>query len=400
MTRIESTFPCFLIAALLFSSCASLPSPAAAAKLSEKAIHFQTPASPEEIPDELVETLSRSKVLLIGECHYVQEHQEFISLLLPRLHETGFRVFVTESINAYGWLMDDYVKGRRDTLSKMQSGMDYVWLEAIRAFNAKLRSVGRESEQISFRCFDMNHWPVGYLDTLEELSRRAGTDDLANLRSSLISAPSEAMYRGLLRETGKRLAGGDALGLPPDLIGLFSDITDVETRSFEVRTHWYDAAREDIIYGNIRKYIDALPPGAKIAINCGFWHAQLTPVWDPSCDWLGKRLKRDYASDPTALYSLATFAYRGEIKRNFQSSERISYDTQKDSPTGSLTRMLDSASAGRITFLDMRSAGVDGKVAIDYGSDNAVMEPGRQFSGILIYPRRTVLSSTRYYEKD
>lgn len=400
MLRATSTSLCIILAALLFSSCASLPNPAAAASLSRKALHFQTPTSPEAIPGELVDALAQSKVLLIGECHYVQEHQEFISLLLPRLHEKGFRVFVTESIYAYGWLMDDYVKGRRDSLTNQQSGMDQVWLEAIRAFNAKLRSSGRESDQISFRCFDMNHWAVGYLDTLAELSRRTDTEALAKLRSSLMAAPSEAAYRNLLSDTKKRLEGGDAFGLPPDLVELLSDATDVESRSFEVRARWDGAAREDIIYGNVRECIEALQPGAKLVINCGFWHAQLTPVWDPTCDWLGQRLKRDYASAPGALYSLATFAYRGETKENFQTARRGAYDVQKDTPAGSLTRMLDAKSAGRITFLDLKSSGIEDKVAIYYGNDRAFIEPGRQFSGILIYPQRTVLDSTRYYEKN
>jgi hypothetical protein len=401
---INRFLPGFLVSASILAAVPVALLPACASYqdqgrlLASQALYFATPALPSEIPEQLVDAVGSGTVLLLGESHYVQEHQEFVSKLLLRLHQKGLRVFMQEGLHAYGWLLDEYARGVRPGLTAGQMNLDKVWLDALRDFNAGLRAAGRDSEQIRFACFDMNHWPESYGESASALAERSSSQEFKSWIQTMRSWDGGS-YRDWLVKMAKETEEGDGLGLSAADLAILRETTRVELLSEPVRARWSDAAREDIIYANVRQAIDALKPGEKIAINCGMWHAQLDPVWNASADWLGKRLAADYSGSPRELYSLALYAARGQGKSSFASKQRSSFDVQRDSRPDDLSRMLDSQAAGRIAFLDMADAGVAGKASIWFGGSQSVAVPGTQFSGILMYPSQTVLLSSLYYEE-
>ena len=109
--------------------------------------------APGEVPDALVDTLSTRRVILLGETHYVQQHQEFVLELLTRLHPRGLRWFAQEMSHAYSWIVEDYVLGRRDDYPDSARRMDEYWVEGLRRFNDGVP----ESDQIGVAYIDMNH---------------------------------------------------------------------------------------------------------------------------------------------------------------------------------------------------------------------------------------------------
>ncbi|MBM3961561.1 MAG: ATP-binding cassette domain-containing protein [Planctomycetes bacterium] len=271
-------------------------------------------------------------VLLLGEEHHVQAHHDFVVVLLPRLHERGFRSVLCEANHAYVWLLDEYVKGARDTLAEKQWNLGRDWIEAIRALNAGLRAGGRAGEQISVGCCDVNHWDDSYRESLAALAERYRSQPLAELVAQL-PAPSDTAYVPAVAAIVDAAAGDPArLGLDAAGMSVVTATTRVELASARYRTSRSDAAREDVLHQNVTAATDRLAPGGKLAVVCGMSHAQLRPAWRmPSgraWEWLGTRLAARYAATLGRLYSLACFAARGQHKPNFRSRERFDVDVQ------------------------------------------------------------------------
>ena len=218
----------------IITTCLHLPNPGLTTHLVETAIHFPFPEKPAEIDPVMVDRLSASTVLLIGETHYVQEHQEFMALLLSRLHTTGFRVFSTESLHAYGWLYNDYIQGRREHLTPRQINLDKVWLDALRRFNANLRAAGREAEQYTFACFDINHNPRAFTESLAGLSQRVAAKTATGKKLDDFSArlaatgQNNSEYQRILEELKQALAEKQFFELATGELEILHSITDIE----------------------------------------------------------------------------------------------------------------------------------------------------------------------------
>jgi erythromycin esterase-like protein len=369
--------------------------------LAAQARYFATPTAPDGVPDRVVAAIAGADVLLLGEEHHVQEHHDFVAVLLPRLHERGFRRVLCEANHAYGWLLDEYVKGARDTLAEKQWNLGRDWIEAIRALNAGLRAGGRAGEQISVGCCDVNHWDDSYRESLAALAERYRSQPLAALVAQL-PATADTAYLPAVAAIADAAAGDPArLGLDAAGAAVVTATTRVELASAGYRTSRSDAAREEVLHQNVTAAIDRLAPGGKLAVVCGMSHAQLRPAWrmhsGRAWEWLGTRLAARYAATPGKLYSLACFAARGQHKPNFRSKERFDVDVQSSASSDDLSRALDMAAAGRIAFLDLTDTGVDEEAKIWFGRDS-VMRPGELFSGLLMYPRSSVARASVWYE--
>lgn len=383
-------------------------------RLAAQALYFATPTAPDGVPDRVVAAIADSDVLLLGEEHHVQEHHDFVAVLLPRLHERGFRSVLCEANHAYGWLLDEYVKGARDTLAEKQGNLGRDWIEAIRALNAGLRAGGRAGEQISVGCCDVNHWDDAYRESLAALAERSRSQPLAALVAQL-PATADTAYLPAVAAIADAAAGDPArLGLDAAGTAVVTATTRVELASAGYRASRLalrvvrgqqpldsDAAREEVLHQNVTAAIDRLAPGGKLAVVCGMSHAQLRPAWrmhsGRAWEWLGTRLAARYVATPGKLYSLACFAARGQHKPNFRSKERFDEDVQSSASSDDLSRALDTAAAGRIAFLDLTDTGVDEEAKIWFGRDS-LMRPGELFSGLLMYPRSSVARASVWYE--
>ena len=375
------------------------------AAIAPQARYFPTPKSSAEIPTTLVDAIGDSDILLLGESHYVAEHHDFLALLLPRLHERGFRLFLTESNHAYGYIFDEYVTGRRDSLTPAQSSLDSSWLEAMRALNAELRASGRERDQMRVRAIDVNHWRSVFREAVLERATRSGNTQLIK-RLEGLPPTDERGYREALESLAADLeAANDRMGLAEADFAALKDMTQVEITSARFRSTRVWNTRESAMYDAIVAAMGSLGGNGKVVIHCGMMHAQLSPIWqqEPFQSWdaFGVRLAEDCRRSSTRIFSLACFGARGESKHGFVDPERHPFDIANEAASDSLSLAIDAAAAGRIAFVDLRNTGVVDGARIDFSSGaTSTAPPGEQFSGLLLYPRASVLPSSEWYEKN
>lgn len=375
------------------------------ATIASKAEYFPTPNSPAEIPATLVDAVGGSDILLLGESHYSAEYHRFLANLLPRLHEHGFRLFLCESNHAYGRLFDEYVTGRRDSLTPKQSSLDSTWLEAMRALNAELRASGRAQDQMRVRAIDVNHWRSVYREGALELATRPGSERLVTRVKDLPPTDTAGYLESLESLSADLGAAKDRMGLAETDLATLKDITKVEITSARFRSSRVWKVREDAMYDAVVAAMGSLGPKDKVVIHCGMMHAQLSQVWQQespqSWNAFGVRLAEDCRRSSRRIFSLSCFGARGEQKHGFFDPERHPFDIMDEARADSLTRALDAAADGRIAFVDLRDTGVTDGALIDFGSGaSSTARPGEQFSGIMLYPRASVLPSSVWYEKD
>lgn len=373
------------------------------ATIASKAEYFPTPKSPADIPATLVDAIGDSDILLLGESHYSAEHHQFLANLLPRLHEHGFRLFLTESNHGYGRAFDEYVTGRRDSLTPKQSNLDATWLEAMRALNAELRASGRAQDQMRVRAIDVNHWRSVYREGALELATRSGNERLVTRVKDLPPTDTAGYLESLESLAADLDAANDRMGLAETDLAMLKDITKVEITSARFRSSrvWKD--REGAMYDAIVAAMGSLGPKDKVVIHCGMMHAQLSQVWHQespqSWNAFGVRIAEDCRRSSKRIFSLACFGARGENKHGFFDPERHPFDIVDEARADSLSLALDAAAAGRVAFVDLRNTGIAGGALIDFSSQvTSTARPGEQFSGILMYPRSSVLPSTAWYE--
>lgn len=377
---------------LIFSSCATKDI-SLAGSIADDALYFEAPEKPGDIPTSLLDITGAARIVILGETHYVQEHQEFLSFFLPAMYERGFRMFITEGMQCESALFDLYVQGAEIELPGYLKNLDLIILESLREFNRNLKEQGKSTFHMN--CFDMNHWFGAFSDCLElYLSSLYGKSDLNSYVQAIKAGQkSESRYGSAITDLLDHLERTGAADDPAN--GELIRMCRNELESIELRDKWSDRIREDLIYRNIQETVTAAE--GKIIINCGMWHAQKTNVWKiGGNEWMGMRLQKDFSPDD--LYHLAVFAFKGEKKRSFNSSERIGFDIMSSPSGNNLTRLMAERSKGLYAFVNFKGVEYSDKIAIDYSDSLEREVPGDHFDGLLIYPQSTVLESSLYYE--
>lgn len=368
-------------------------------QLRDQAIYFDVPVTKDQISDKMVNRLSDAKIIVVGETHYVQEHQEFFSLLLERLYENNVRIFTTESNHSEGVIFNLYVSGADIELTDMEKGMDSYWMDSLRAFNQKLK---RENKPLlQMQTFDMNHWPEVFSRSMkiygQHISDNADLLKLVEKISKTNIASRE--YADAIRELSAG-AESNRYQLTESENNTIIEMCQIEIRSMVLRNSFDNQKREEIIIENIENSIAQLKDDEKIVINCGMWHAQKTSIWDIGVEqWLGEYLQGAY--DSHELFHLAVFAVKGEKKAKFYSKERSYYNLlEADSPPN-ISKELAVIADGRISFLDMTTIDWRKKITFDYGYKTRLVKmiPGNHYDGLLMYPAQSVLESSLLFER-
>jgi hypothetical protein len=195
------------------------------------------------------------------------------------------------------------------------------------------------------------------------------------------------------------------MGLAEADFAALKDMTQVEITSARFRSTRVWNIRESAMYDAIVAAMGSLGGRGKVLIHCGMMHAQLSQVWqqEPLQSWnaFGVRLAEDCRRSSKRIFSLACFGARGESKHGFVDPRRHPFDIANEAASDSLSLAIDAAADGRIAFVDLRNTGVVGGARIDFSSGaTSTAPPGEQFSGLLLYPRASVLPSSEWYEKN
>lgn len=365
----------------------------------EKSVAFDFDNSKESIPDDLINDLSNYKLLLMGEIHYVKEHQEFMGTLLTALHEKGFRYYLQEVGSANSVLIDYYIKGKIEVLPELYLNTDKSLIKILYDFNKGLREEDREDEQISYIGFDMNHFSGVYFTTITMLSDLYNSADLK-------------VYINKMNDNGNDIEGFKALltGFLNSSIDM--DITNVqreklnwmtqnELDTLNIKEDWSDSKRESYIEKEVLRAIKNTEKEEKLIVNCGSWHAQLIPYWrlNGNIKWLGMRLADYFDKIPEDFYSVAVTAYKGELKERIRSKSRESFRYSGVNPKINLLRNFEENFGSSYVFLNYKNiSDINSSVLVEYPYDIINTPLNRQFNGLIIYPQLTVPPEFRYYE--
>ncbi len=349
--------------------------------------------APGAVSDALVARLSASRLVLFGETHYVEEHQQLLVALLPGLHAAGFRTLVDEMSHATAWTGEEYVMGRSDILARPLAQLDKAFLDGLRAFNAGLPEV----ERIHYAGFDMNHWSIHFRTGVAEFQARFGP--VAELDEIMAAAPDSPAYLAALQALPARLAVGRVAlegALGTGRFAQLAELVEVERRSQPLRARMDYAAREVIIVERISAALSAAG-NASVAVDCGMTHAQKETRSGPVAQVVGTWLAHHpetYGGDPAGLVSIAFAGARGLRLSSYFDTVPWSFDVIAEDPDNSLTRILAEQAAGRLAWLPLTDPVFSSRdIKVDYGRDVHVLPLGRQYDGLVLYPSVSVLRS-------
>ena len=361
--------------------------------------------APGEMPDALVDTLSTRRVILLGETHYVQQHQEFVLELLTRLHPHGLRWFTQEMSHAYGWIVEDYVLGRRDDYPDSARLMDEYWIEGLRRFNDELP----EPDRISFRYIDMNHPHDAFMLSLSWMVRgtEAGERIGPIVAGVLATRPGSDEYadavRGLARRLGEEhVSITDAIG--ETWYSRLAEAVEIEIRSIPIRAQHDVHARERIMIDLTMRAIEKAG-GGTVAINVGMFHAQRRRYMGTRQEWLGEYLasNADRFGGIDRLYSIAFWGFSGERIRTFMDRDPQPVPAAVERPASNLSRRIAEAVGRRdgaerpesAAFLELSHPVFARRMSVAFTFSPLRAAPGRQFDAYVIFPEITVLDSIR-----
>ncbi|TVR70725.1 MAG: hypothetical protein EA427_05335 [Spirochaetaceae bacterium] len=355
-----------------------------------------------------METLASRRVILLGETHYVQEHQEFVVRLLRELHPRGLRFFAQEMSHAAGWAVDDYVRGRREDYPPHVRVLDHYWIEALREFNRDLPA----EERIRFRYIDMNHDPSRFHYMLQMMARESDTTAIIAC-TLLVTRPGTPEYLEALQDLHDLVKREESLlreEIGPLWYGRLRESLEIEVRSAAIRTRWSDAERESIMIDLTTRLLEeARGTGAIAAVNVGMFHAQKERYMGTRQEWLGEYLARHpgLTGGEEGLYSLAFYGMEGEGLRSFRDTDPRPVPPALERREGNLSRVIaevarshraDRSSPEATTpavFLDLSHPLFMRRMPIAFTHSPLRAVPGRQFDGYLVYPEISVLESIR-----
>ena len=399
-SRVALLLLSLLLGFLILSGCVTAATPGVRDVLDTEIVTF----AQGEVPEALVQMLSGRRVILLGETHYVQEHQEFVLELLKRLHPKGLRWFTQEMPHAYSWIVEDYVLGLRDDYPESARRMDEYWIEGLRSFNAGLPVV----ERIRMRYMDMNHAHDAFMLSLSWMVRRTPVGERVVLLASsvLATTPGTDAYEEAVTELVDRLdAESDALmnEFGPWYHRL-REAVRIEIRSLDLRKEHDAHARERIMTDLAERTIDEAD-GSAVAINVGMYHAQKRRYMGTRQEWLGEYLASNAERFGGAgeLYSIAFWGFDGERLRTFMDRDPQAVPPAMERPASNLSRQiaetvarLDGADRPQsAAFLDLSHPVFARRMRVAFTHSPLPTAPGRQFDAYVVFPEISVLESIR-----
>jgi hypothetical protein len=342
------------------------------------------------IPEEMLDQLAATRVVVVGELHFLREHRELIAELLRELHSRGYRQYLFEWTQAVDWLLADFVH---------DGGLMPEWtpphdvggsaLMAIRDLNRTLP----ENEHLQVHAIDV-HLPdyggteswVAILALLAQQLPDPGPiaaflqgdhDTYKNHRLQLdeLQAKLDAGRRELTASWGEYW-----YTTVVEMVEV--ELTSVPIRA--IRESDYDESvrlREEAIKRLADRRIASTDGGT--LINMGSTHAQKEQLWGTEIEWLGEYLVNNSQVTGGSVIVLDVAAANivsvpGSGNPNFDLAA---------SPENELLRVMNGTWPEQIVFLPLDDPIFSGRrVPINASGDLYVGTLQRHFDAIVLLP--------------
>lgn len=362
-----------LLLLILLMGCAPRQETGVVGECLRRAVHFTFDDTAESVPPCLVDLLRSKKMVLVGEIHYVKEHGFFVSRLLERLHDSGFRYFLQEVGTAEGAVINAYIHGEDVMVREDHYAYDEEMISHLAKFNEQLRAQGRHSEQFQYAGFDLNHQNT-YHESMQILCGLYGTEPLSG--SAELCGPNAFDNPELSAEQREQL----------------QHITDSEVHSRAIRADWSNADRERFMEEQLLYTLQQAGEGEKILVNTGIFHAQLCPEWtiDENSDfeWLAMRMKQHLPEDE--VYTIGVNVMEGRLLKSWHGTEVLEYAACYGEEYEDLIARLRRMYPGETVFIDFQKLELPPEnIHIQNPLRNTDIPVRSLFDGMLIYPEAT-----------
>lgn len=349
------------------------------------------PISPQELPPEFVRTFEENDVVFFGETHYKQEHQDFIVSLLPFLSEKGYTIILDEGMQAFNWMLEDYLNGNRDSLPSTPLFFKETLIEGIKAHNQTVE----DSQKIQLQNFDVNHWNDVYKKSVAAIEEELG--ELWFFDGIDRSRETSFYYKDWIQHLMYSFNGDseffrDTLG---DIwYKRIRALSENELESFDFRNSKKNEIREEMMFENIKR-IKAKNPGVKILINTGLNHAQLITHMDEDIERVAQKVKRSIFK--TA--SISFLSLEGEYRTAFDSSTKT-FDLAEESSKHNLIHTIIETGGYQQNYLSLQDpifTEDSFPIIFSPGGEFDAIPIGEVFDALIILPKVTVLESMEKY---
>jgi hypothetical protein len=347
------------------------------------------PFEGQAIPDDVLERLGGSRVLILGETHHLREHWQLTAELLKRLHARGVRQLLVEQPQMADWWLDGYV-GAGSVDPGWQVPPNWEWkFAALREFNASLPL----GDRVHVRAIDVNEEHFGgasaFRTMLRGLVAQLGAADAVGdfLRAPYETHEAEIEAIAALRASleGARSRLVDSWG--PEWFEAVLEMVDVERASIDIRADRASndgratRAREDVI----KQLADArlAAYSGRGVINIGGHHAQRTPLLGTDQEWLGDYLAH---RSPVAEGSVTVLSVVSAKTLLEQGSSGTPYEVLESSPENELFRVLAESWPSSNVFLPLDDpVFTEDRVAVNYEESVYSASLAEQFDAVLQY---------------
>lgn len=363
-------------------------------KIISSAIYFNK--DKKVIPEAIINTLTDFDNILIGETHYVKEHEEFLSLLIKQLYYEGFQVVFLEDMQANTYIYDLYVKSKIE-LDEIYLGINKEILNSIREFNQLL--INKNKPLISVVNVDLNHDKQIYAKAMKKMIEfYNGSAILKNKISSLDF--DDIKYKDKISDLIIYIKEDSRFN--EIVIQQLVDISEKELLSVSIKEDWKNnksnQKRENFIFGEITSKKNQLHNNEKTIINLGLWHAQKKNQWDLGeigLKTVGELLQERYKNN---VYHFFTLGYKGEKKANFRSKNRDKVDMINNDLPDNIIKKLGKKDSTMNTFINFNSMNYHDELSIGFYNEVLSIVPEVIIDGILIYSNISVSEVSLKYE--
>jgi hypothetical protein len=341
------------------------------------------------IPDGLTKILSKKDIVMLGENHYIQQHQEFVASLVSALHGCGYRLFVNELMHAYSWCVEDFVLGIIDQIPEEIMFFDYDYLKKIREYNSKLA----DNEKIKVKYIDVNHWKNNFIRSISFMEKYINTYGIFD-KIKEKNLESNDYYNNLNRLLSELLDHEKKYcrKFTGEWFDRIKDIIEIEIISFEQRKNDYNPCEREKIM--IKLCERCISDKRKTIINCGSNHTQKKYFSGPGKNYqlIGEFINEKYNS-----YSIGFSAIKGEIKHNFRDLKNEKFNILKNSREDDLFRLIGEKQDQDCLFIPFDNPIFQNEYIVQDCTSETNIKPKSQYDAYIFYYEISVADSMVKY---
>lgn len=342
-------------------------------------------------PVALTDILDDSEIVIFGETHYVQQHQDFVVSLLPVLHAKGYRVIFDELFHGFSWMVEDYINGEISVLPEFILYFNETLIEGVKAFNSQVP----ERERFRLVYMDVNHWVTNFTTCILEIEKILGTQPaFSSLKGTGVDSDVylnslQGIYQSLISDREQFISMWGTQWYER-ILNVFA----VEIESSKFRRNRIDRDREAVMYDNIVTVMRELQ-NAKVVINTGMFHGQKKTFMGNQIPRLGQL----FMHENSRTSSIAFVGLRGEIKRRYDDAQNITIDLPHNASADDLVKAVDQMAGDEMSLMPLSDVVFSGNVKVSYDYATTVTAPiGRQFDAMITYPQISTLHSMDVYD--